>query len=558
MSAKEDRVVGKLKRVSSGIPHINIGDADTGTYSETTDQLYKDPAYGLPSGYIWVRRNGSRHATRARNVNGVAPLHLVNYPVVVGENRRDGGLDIIGINWEKVRERFGDAAYASAQQRHTHVARDIEDGRIYLAEAGSLTFRAKPFIYLDSDGNRQEWPDNIGSGVTITNTCASGEHQVVVIALDTAAGAAQLTITASTPVNVSTGLSRASALAVTLATGYKPLGAIHLYYGDMTPRGEDHVWDLREWLEGSGGGTESPLTTKGDLYTFDTDNARFALGTDGQFLRARPSEPTGLKWESVALGNGLTVTKVLRETSSVLYDDALASDGNFDVDLSAIAATASCTHLLIRGFFRSSASGSPDQINIVINSDTTATNYRNAQDFGGSTTGGGTNDTARVHFAPPNSATAGVYGVFTVFIPNFRDSNYKRYIVAEGQYGGLNTTIYMSDYAGIWESTAAITRIGFQPSNYPTNTLKAQSRLEIIGLTQEYVVTDVTGGMAEYSTANTSNPPTAAELNAAFGLPSDLGPGFIGLLNDDGADANVWLALSTGAKWFYTDMTEAI
>ena len=42
-------------------------------------------------------------------------------------------------------------------------------------------------------------------------------------------------------------------------------------------------------------GSASPLTTKGDLYSFDTDNARLPIGTDGQILVADSNESTGLK-----------------------------------------------------------------------------------------------------------------------------------------------------------------------------------------------------------------------------------------------------------------------
>ena len=43
-------------------------------------------------------------------------------------------------------------------------------------------------------------------------------------------------------------------------------------------------------------GESSPLTTKGDLYTHDTDNARLGVGSDGQLITADSSEATGLKW----------------------------------------------------------------------------------------------------------------------------------------------------------------------------------------------------------------------------------------------------------------------
>jgi hypothetical protein len=39
------------------------------------------------------------------------------------------------------------------------------------------------------------------------------------------------------------------------------------------------------------------LTTKGDLYTYDSDNARLPVGTNSQYLVSDSTEATGLKWE---------------------------------------------------------------------------------------------------------------------------------------------------------------------------------------------------------------------------------------------------------------------
>lgn len=52
------------------------------------------------------------------------------------------------------------------------------------------------------------------------------------------------------------------------------------------------------------------------------------------------------------------------------------------------------------------------------------------------------------------------------------------------------------------------------------------------------------------SRANVSNPPTDAEADAAFGLPANVGAGFLALIDDNNADAAVWLVTSNGTSWW--------
>jgi len=47
-------------------------------------------------------------------------------------------------------------------------------------------------------------------------------------------------------------------------------------------------------------GAASPLTTKGDLYTFSTSDTRLGVGADGTVLTAASGEATGLEWAAPA------------------------------------------------------------------------------------------------------------------------------------------------------------------------------------------------------------------------------------------------------------------
>lgn len=62
--------------------------------------------------------------------------------------------------------------------------------------------------------------------------------------------------------------------------------------GDQGPPGQDGV------------GTTSPLTTKGDLYVYGTDNDRLPVGTNDHVLTADSTEPLGVKWAAAAGGGG--------------------------------------------------------------------------------------------------------------------------------------------------------------------------------------------------------------------------------------------------------------
>jgi hypothetical protein len=54
------------------------------------------------------------------------------------------------------------------------------------------------------------------------------------------------------------------------------------------------------WFDYTQAGTTLPLTTKGDLFGYDTANARVPIGTNGQVLTADSTQSLGLKWASAS------------------------------------------------------------------------------------------------------------------------------------------------------------------------------------------------------------------------------------------------------------------
>lgn len=129
----------------------------------------------------------------------------------------------------------------------------------------------------------------------------------------------------------------------------------------------------------SGGGSSSPLTTKGDIYGFSTVNARIPVGADGMVLTADSAQPLGVKWSAVT-GTG-TVTSVVSSDGSITVTNATTTP-----DLAVVKAPKWSTARLLAG---NSIDGSDDVAftNKFIVQGTTDTGLSGAQFLGALSTG---------------------------------------------------------------------------------------------------------------------------------------------------------------------------
>ena len=98
----------------------------------------------------------------------------------------------------------------------------------------------------------------------------------------------------------------------------------------------------------------SPLTTKGDIYTFSTTNDRLPVGTNNQILVADSTASTGLKWAAASSG---ALTLVKRASFSSVATTTTTFDGVFTstytsylvvIEQISSATSADDTHLQMR------------------------------------------------------------------------------------------------------------------------------------------------------------------------------------------------------------------
>ena len=183
----------------------------------------------------------------------------------------------------------------------------------------------------------------------------------------------------------------------------------------------------------------TPLTTKGDLFTFTTVDARIGVGANGTVLTADSAEATGLKWATPAAGGGLTLI------SSVTLSGSSTT-------LSSIPGTYKYLYLLGR-----TLSGS-NQIDILPNNNASSADFSLIQNSTLSAIAGAT--IYSTGDKGPASSGSSNLNAFAITINGYAISGTgKPFQVYGNTYDG--TTKWKHSSFGIWAQSGAITSLVF-------------------------------------------------------------------------------------------------
>jgi len=194
-------------------------------------------------------------------------------------------------------------------------------------------------------------------------------------------------------------------------------------------------------------GASFPVTTKGDLFGYDTAAARIPVGTNNQVLTADSAQALGVKWATPSSGGGMTLISTTSFTGTVLT-------------LSSIAGTYKELRLYIKGLYAANT----NTLNVTFNGDLTNPGYASltgsdAMNRAFSLSGSG-NSSMNTWTYLNTSANSDSFLVLT--IPNYSNTTTMKFMNATGAVETSSGSYTLGTWTGFWNNTSAITSIEFR------------------------------------------------------------------------------------------------
>lgn len=417
---------------------------------------------------------------------------------------------------------------------------------------GDATVRVMPGIYRKSDGTYDVFAAIDIDILTGFLPALEDDQVVVCLWLDEATNT--ITVTGSTEISQDTNLKLDPVAAMTYineCADAAPPGAIgiwsYIIFGDDTTiTAKNKFHDLRGIVGAGGGGSggDGPLDITTTTIRHNTRTLVFEDTTGTAAITSTGSVNT-------ATNSGYQITSAWGR----FYFNGINLDSysDFDIEMELLITT---TNLLEVYLFANSNLSSQAAVYIRFDNRGSAGNV----DQIGTTTGAAANNGTQTVLT-----SRGVINRNDIRIPfdtratvriSVRNRTYisTYFLNEEGepyQRIGAYTTTYQSTGAG--QNLLAI------KNNTNTSTIEVRNiRLYTVGSFTQEVVTGVTGAPNfAYSDDNTSNPPTKAQLTTAFGDPTTLTDGYLGVLDDNGAGTNVYLVGVSNDEFWYTALTKA-
>jgi hypothetical protein len=186
-------------------------------------------------------------------------------------------------------------------------------------------------------------------------------------------------------------------------------------------------------------GAAFPVTTKGDLFGYDTAAARIPIGANDTVLTADSAQALGLKW---AAPGGMTLLETITFAGAATYTSAT------------IAGTYKDLKIYVKSFKPSTDAG---QLNMRINGDSGANYNYDAGTNGATVTPG--NTSFPVTYTNDNSVATGLN---VIQIDDYASAQL-RHIFLHGAGNNATTTTDINTWVtyGIYKTTTAITTLTF-------------------------------------------------------------------------------------------------